>query len=1251
MKKLLRTSLMAMLAFAIFCGIDANAQVPNSFQKRIGYDAPGTQMNPMGNPYNTAEPFTFTVATPAQGYTLLPTVGFTYPFTSINQRSVAFSIPPILESGNGSVMMVYTKNEILGAGNSFQSGETRQITQIRLALRDTVYVESWGREPRDLNYEFWRLFLYYQTLQDLSFWASDPTAINIKMRNATTTDVFARGTNISTNLTTQSGWQNVWDGEWDHWSNDITIDTIGGITYMILVITLDTPFNYTGEDIWLAISNVNEEVNGESTSFFDGSIQDPFIYGFSCFETLDATAGRYLGPKFSGDRLALSWVSVGNLDLMQIVGPYTHNQFGQYTPVDNFYSGDLPWSNMSVRPRLSFSFPMMSTASNNTVDTIYKHTDTQYVAAINIKTVNSDYALKLTELTFNTTGTGTGVGINRARIYRSATGNTNLSDVQLIGTVTNLTGNVVFTPASAVPLVEGNNHFFIVYEIPGTNKCGDILGINVVNYKVGQRESAAFTGDLATHTVTVNTPKQIMINYSRVEITNFDNKNPIICFRPGENHTFNVIGTSAGGSLRGFYTGFRWERSTNGTTWQVITGATNSTLTFAKDLNYTYYRVTVLRPENCTPLNTDFVQYNIKYETPVREVVLNYTGGYSSDELEQLTSGAELTLVANLDVSICDSIAYTWQVRYRDVINHVWSPWSNDVVLTSAKTLPYKYDVTAATIPGDYEIRVSATSARTGGCADIVMSNTFTFSVKITDLKFDFVNQPEPKVTLCPSGTLNLMVSYYGIVVRGYWQKDGVPLQDTNNINNRFFTRSGLTFLDNGEYTYKVIAMVSDFNEATGEFVLVERPFVSAPCLLSINPRIELFDYPQTNNYANPGDMISLKVTSTYISNEYAHDPNYGYQWYKYVQGKGEVKLVDNKFFKGTRSNALVITDILSDTDSSAYTFNGDFYYIIITGPCNTITTRTRPIYLFPGDKLSVTQQLKNAVLCNVGDRAEFTATVDYAGNMNDLVYQWYLGGSPLSDGLSITGSKTNKLVIDPTDAADFDETIFCRVSLSTNPTVFANSNSVMITKKVLELVSKTPNVDTVKVKVADYLPELRITYNATPGSVCKVYGIFDGVAFPQPLWEFTATTLLNIADIPEGHLTDIEMFGFMIINDCGDTIKAEWYAQIVDDDGNVVENPNTVTEFTSLNSLSIAPNPVNDLVSISFNSDIETHTVIELTGLSGSSIATLSEGISVIGLNKLDFDLNNLGIATGTYLIRITTNRGTISKQFLFIK
>jgi len=1220
MKKLLRTSLMAMLAFAIFCGIDANAQIPNSFKKEIGFGT-NTVSGPFGS-WGNINPIPFDPMNDPNNV---------FHFLHVN-----FSMPPVMELsdlasyiGDGlsappsSVMFVYTQNE-LGT-----NGTPCQLTEIRIPI-----VTNGDDTPYDINMRFW------QNLGWGTYYPMESPSIKIDIRNVPVSgaNTFNRTTPIPVDdVTTANGWQTVWVGEWNHYTNSFSIETVqgNGQQYVFLVITFDTPFNYMGEDIWISLTNT------ETTQLID-----PFTYGFMSFTTTDASVGgRYLGGKYASQLIIGHWGMINTPD------PPDWGWLYGADP-NNYAVNWPPYNNISYRPAMKFGYPMMTVANTN-LGNSSKINDTTYaMTAINVQTAVSGFPLKLTELTFNTTGTGAGVAINRARIYTSTTNN--LANAQLIGTITNLTGNVVFTPATAVQLAEGDNYFFIVYEIPTTNKCGDMLGVNVVNYKVGQRVNAAVTGDLATHTVAVNTSRTVAVDYTRVTLYNNDDKNPRVCFKAGENHTFRIRG-QVSGYITGIVNGFRWERSTNGTTWQVITGATDSVLTFAKDLNFRYYKGVVFGPAGCAPggaNNADSVIYHIAYEAPNTGITLSYTGGYSPDELEQLSSGAELTLSANLNAGVgVDSIAYTWQVRYRDPINHVWTPWVNELVLTSATTLPYKYDVTAATIPGDYEIRVSAASARTGGCADIVMSNTFTFSVKITDLKFDFVNQPEPKVTLCPSGTLNLMVSYYGIVVRGYWQKDGVPLQDTNNINNRFFTRSGLTFLDNGEYTYKVIAMVSDFNEATGEFVLVERPFVSAPCLLSINPRIELFDYPQTNNYANPGDMISLKVTSTYISNEYAHDPNYGYQWYKYVQGKGEVKLVDNKFFKGTRSNALVITDILSDTDSSAYTFNGDFYYIIITGPCNTITTRTRPIYLFPGDKLSVTQQLKNAVLCNVGDRAEFTATVDYAGNMNDLVYQWYLGGSPLSDGLSITGSKTNKLVIDPTDAADFDETIFCRVSLSTNPTVFANSNSVMITKKVLELVSKTPNVDTVKVKVADYLPELRITYNATPGSVCKVYGIFNGVAFPQPLWEFTATTLLNIADIPEGHLTDIEMFGFMIINDCGDTIKAEWYAQIVDDDGNVVENPNTVTEFTSLNSLSIAPNPVNDLVSISFNSDIETHTVIELTGLSGSSIATLSEGISVIGLNKLDFDLNNLGIATGTYLIRITTNRGTISKQFLFIK
>ncbi|MPN12913.1 hypothetical protein SDC9_160233 [bioreactor metagenome] len=84
---------------------------------------------------------------------------------------------------------------------------------------------------------------------------------------------------------------------------------------------------------------------------------------------------------------------------------------------------------------------------------------------------------------------------------------------------------------------------------------------------------------------------------------------------------------------------------------------------------------------------------------------------------------------------------------------------------------------------------------------------------------------------------------------------------------------------------------------------------------------------------------------------------------------------------------------------------------------------------------------------------------------------------------------------------------------------------------------------------------------------------------------------------------------------------------------------------------MSIAPNPVNDVVSISFNSESTENMLIDICSLTGSTIATIFDGAATLGHNKLDFNLANMKIATGTYMIKITNSKGMISKQFLFIK
>jgi hypothetical protein len=133
--------------------------------------------------------------------------------------------------------------------------------------------------------------------------------------------------------------------------------------------------------------------------------------------------------------------------------------------------------------------------------------------------------------------------------------------------------------------------------------------------------------------------------------------------------------------------------------------------------------------------------------------------------------------------------------------------------------------------------------------------------------------------------------------------------------------------------------------------------------------------------------------------------------------------------------------------------------------------------------------------------------------------------------------------------------------------------------------------------------------------------------------------------DEPEDE--DIIQLNVTVKNNCGQEITDSYNMEhpII-----VIDDPTSIIE-SSDNSFVIVPNPVRDIITVSFEQESEMPIKVELCELSGQCIINLFEGMSNAGLNKFDFNLTKMGIATGSYFIKITDNNGTKSKQFIFAK
>lgn len=159
---------------------------------------------------------------------------------------------------------------------------------------------------------------------------------------------------------------------------------------------------------------------------------------------------------------------------------------------------------------------------------------------------------------------------------------------------------------------------------------------------------------------------------------------------------------------------------------------------------------------------------------------------------------------------------------------------------------------------------------------------------------------------------------------------------------------------------------------------------------------------------ANPGDVAYFDIEADYksIANK-PTDVDY-FQWYRHdALTNAEIKLDDDNTYHGTKSSSLIIHPVLQKD----YTFNGDYYYCQAFGACGNVygSVNSDPIYLLPGDNLSVVLHPQVAAICP-DDVASFVFEVWADGRDADVRYQWYLDGDAIENDAVFSGVTTGTL-------------------------------------------------------------------------------------------------------------------------------------------------------------------------------------------------------------------------------------------------
>ena len=94
-----------------------------------------------------------------------------------------------------------------------------------------------------------------------------------------------------------------------------------------------------------------------------------------------------------------------------------------------------------------------------------------------------------------------------------------------------------------------------------------------------------------------------------------------------------------------------------------------------------------------------------------------------------------------------------------------------------------------------------------------------------------------------------------------------------------------------------------------------------------------------------------------------------------------------------------------------------------------------------------------------------------------------------------------------------------------------------------------------------------------------------------------------------------------------------------------VSEDPDGVEEIGNLSSLSVSPNPTSGLLTLSLNLDNPTDLNIEVIGVDGATVMTVTEA-KANGMLRKQLDMSEL--ANGAYLIKVTSDNGVRTERVM---
>jgi hypothetical protein len=470
----------------------------------------------------------------------------------------------------------------------------------------------------------------------------------------------------------------------------------------------------------------------------------------------------------------------------------------------------------------------------------------------------------------------------------------------------------------------------------------------------------------------------------------------------------------------------------------------------------------------------------------------------------------------------------------------------------------------------------------------------------------------------CIGNDVTLQVSSEGSMLTYQWYKDGLMINDLENISG-----TKLPVLK--------ISQIRHYQAGTYSVVVKGHP--NCPDTISGNiavypARVPTFIQPAGNitigEVIGGNALLTFKVHINGVDVDHKDINKYGVkiEWYK-VNANKDVLLIDDNRYAGTKSDWLTIIRFAKSDEGS--------YYALVTGLCGDKVKS--PIYTLAEADIKISEQPVSKTICE-GTDAIFTGKA-ITSSTEVIVYQWFKNGAALVDGASYSGTNTNTLTISKA-AKDAQGDYTMQAKLNTNGSS-VTSNAAKISINSAPIITQQPEA----------------IINANTGRPLSIEVIAEGNTTSEKLiyqWyqndKAIATATGSLYSKSSAQTEDAGTYRCEITNDCG-TTKSSNVAV------NVTTTTTDVTEV-SQNGYSlgaIQPNPVFGLAEFNYTLPEASNVIITLNDVLGNEVAVLTNGIQNAGSNSFRFDADRLNLVNGTYFYTLQTPTVRLTQRMIVIK